>query len=78
LLAVIIYVRATRPKNRTGILAFWIGTALLTWMWYKNITAGIDPNPVKAGMGGLIVFSLVVAWAYWINRLRLLRAPGRP
>jgi membrane-bound metal-dependent hydrolase YbcI (DUF457 family) len=76
--AIVMYVRATRPKNRTGILAFWIGTALLTWMWYKNITAGIDPNPVKAGMGGLIVFSLVVAWAYWINRLRLLRAPGRP
>jgi hypothetical protein len=78
LLAIAIYVRATRPRNRTGIFAFWIVAALLTLMWYKNLTAGMDPNPVKAGIGGLIVFSLVVAWAYWINRLRLLRAPARP
>jgi hypothetical protein len=78
LIAIVIYVRATRPKNRTGIFAFWIVAAMLTFMWYKNIAAGIDPNPVKAGIGGLIVFSMVAAWAYWINRLRLLRAPGRP
>ena len=74
LLAVIVYARATRPTKRAGSYAFWIGVALLTLVWYANISAGMDQNPVKAGIGGLIMFSLLVAWAYWINRLRLTRA----
>ena len=70
LLAVIIYARVTRPVNRAGSYAFWIGVALLTLVWHGNISGGIDPNPIKAGIGGLIAFGLMVAWAYWINRLR--------
>jgi hypothetical protein len=70
ILGIVIYVRATRPKKRAGIYAFWIGVVLLTFAWYGNITSGMDPNPVRAGISGLIFFSLVVAWAYWINRLR--------
>jgi len=70
LLAIIVYVRATQPKKRTGTYAFWIGVVLLTLACYGNITSGIDPNPVRAGVSGLIFFSLIVAWAYWINRLR--------
>ena len=74
LLAVILYARATHPIKRAGSYAFWIGVALLTLVWYANISAGMDQNPVKAGIGGLIMFSLLVAWAYWINRLRPTRA----
>lgn len=74
LFAIIIYVRATRPTGRAGVYAFWAGVALLTLVWYGNIRAGMDPNPVKAGVAGLIAFALMVAWAYWINRLRPARA----
>ena len=74
LLAIIIYARATRPTKRAGSYAFWIGIALLTVVWQANISAGMDPNPVKAGIGGLLMFSLVVGWACWINRLRPARA----
>jgi hypothetical protein len=70
LLAIIIYVRATKPKNRAGAYVFWIGVVLFTLAWYGNITSGMDPNPVRAGISGLIFFTLIVAWAYWINRLR--------
>ena len=70
LVALIIYVRATRPAKFAGRYAFWIGVALITLVWYGNIHAGMDPNPVKAGVGALILFSFMVAWAYWINRLR--------
>jgi hypothetical protein len=70
LLAIIFYVRATKPKNRTGTYVFWIGVVLFTLAWYGNITSGMDPNPVRAGISGLIFFSMMVAWAYWINRLR--------
>jgi hypothetical protein len=73
LLAIILYVRATRARKRAGVYAFWLGVALFTLIWHGNITAGIDPNPVWAGIGGLIVFSLIVAWAYWMNRLRPAR-----
>ncbi len=70
LLALVVYVRATGAKKRVGIYAFWIGVVLLTLAWNNNITAGVDPNPVRAGIGGLILFSLMVAWAYWMDRLR--------
>lgn len=73
-LAIAFYVRATRPRKRLGVYAFWGGVALLTLVWYGNLTAGMDPNPVRAGVRGLILFSLLVAWAYWMNRLRPARA----
>jgi hypothetical protein len=70
LLAIIIYVRATRPKKRAGTYGFCIGVVFCTVAWYGNITSGMDPDPARAGISGLIFFSLIVAWAYWINRLR--------
>ncbi|MBO0863259.1 MAG: hypothetical protein J2P21_33160 [Chloracidobacterium sp.] len=70
LFAIILYVRATHPKKRVANYALWSVIALLTLTWYGNITKGIGPNPVRAGINGLIFFSLVVAWAYWMNRLR--------
>lgn len=73
LLAIIIYVRATKPVKRLGVYAFWTGTILLTLLFYGNLKAGMEPNPVRAGIGGLILFSLMVAWAYWINRLRTIK-----
>src|SRR5215510_1225105 len=70
LLAITLYVRATHPKKRAGIYAFWPVIALFTLLWYRNIKRGIVPNPVMAGINGLIFCSLLVAWAYWMNRLR--------
>lgn len=69
LLGIILFVRMTYPQKRLSALAFWIGIALFTLVWYGNIAGGMEPNPVKAGIGGLIVFSLMVAWAYWMNRI---------
>jgi hypothetical protein len=70
LLAIILYVRAAHPNKRAGIYAFWLVIAFITLLWYGNIKRGINPNPVKAGINGLILCSLLVGWAYWMNRLR--------
>lgn len=73
LAAIIVYVHATKSKNWVGLIAFWIGIALLTVSWLANITAGIDPNPVRAGANGLVFFSLMIVWAYWMNRVRYFK-----
>jgi hypothetical protein len=73
LIAIIVYVRATKSRNWIGALAFWMGVALLTAAWLGNIAAGVDPNPVRAGVNGLIFFSLAIAWAYWMNRARYFK-----
>lgn len=70
LLAVVLYARVTPAKGRLGFFAFWIGVILLTLVWFGNINAGMEPNPVVGGIGGLVSFSLVTAWAFWIDRLR--------
>lgn len=70
LLAIILYARSTRPKNRWGIYAFWSVIVLLTLSWYNNIVGPPPPSVLVAGISSLIYFSLVVAWAYWMNRLR--------
>lgn len=70
LVAIIVYARSMRPKNRLGTYAFWIGIALLTLSWYRNITGPPPPSALVAAISSLIYFSLTVAWAYWMNRLR--------
>ena len=74
LLAIILYARATHPKKRAGVYAFWSVIALLTLAWYNNIAGPPPPNPHTAPVISLVFFSLVVAWAYWVNRLRSAQA----
>jgi hypothetical protein len=70
LLAIIVYVRGTQAKGRAGVYAFWIGVAFLTLAWYGNVT-GPPPASARAmAASSTIFFSCVVAWAYWMNRLR--------
>jgi len=68
LLALILYVRATQAKSRAGIYAFWPVVAFITLAWIANIRKG--PPPPKAVIGSLIFFLLLIAWAYWMNRVR--------
>lgn len=70
LIAIVIYIRATHAEKSAGVYVFWSGIVLLTLAWYGNITQGMKPDPVRAGVSGLIFFSLMVAWAYRVNRPR--------
>jgi cytochrome b len=73
LFAIIIYARGAHPQKRAGAYAFWSVAALLTLIWYSNI-AGPPPDPHTMPVSSLILFTLVVAWAYWINQLRPARS----
>ncbi|HLK68020.1 MAG TPA: metal-dependent hydrolase [Bryobacteraceae bacterium] len=68
--AVILYARATRPKGRVGVYAYWGVVAILTLAWYNNLAGPPPPNPHTAPIASLIFFSLTVAWAYWMNKVR--------
>lgn len=70
LFAIVIYTRATEPRNRAAGFVFWSGAALFTLAWYSNI-AGPPPRNFKAApVVSLVFFSLMVAWACGVNCLR--------
>lgn len=70
LFALLLYTRCTRPRSRAGVYALWGGSALLTLAWCNNVVGSPPPSPHIAPIASLVFFILVVAWAYWINRLR--------
>jgi hypothetical protein len=68
--AIVVYSRATRPTGRAGILVFWAVIPLLTLIWYNNIAGPPPPDASSALFASLVLFGLVVLWAFWVNRLR--------
>ncbi len=73
LASLIVYVRLTSAKNRAGAYVFWLVVALLTAAWISNFTVSAPPaaqSPVSGSIVALAFFSLMVAWAFWIDWLR--------
>jgi len=72
LIALVVYVRATRATKRTGIYIFWLVVAFLTLSWINNITATPPAGETLtiAAISSLTFFTLLVAWAYWMDRVR--------
>jgi hypothetical protein len=70
LLAIILYARATHARKRTGVYVYWIVAAVLTVAWYNNLAGPPPRDPHAALVASFLFFSLAVAWAYWMNRLR--------
>jgi hypothetical protein len=73
LAALIIYVRMTSAKKRAGVYVFWFVVVLLTMSWISNFMASAPPaaqSPVSGSIIALVFFSLMIAWAFWMDRLR--------
>jgi membrane-bound metal-dependent hydrolase YbcI (DUF457 family) len=74
LASLIVYVRMTRAKNGASVIIFWLGVALLTMAWIPNFADSAPPPSVQSPIFGSIVplvfLCLIVAWAFWMNRLR--------
>ena len=70
LLAIVLYVRATRANKRTGVYAFWVGIVVLTLAWIGNISAPPSSGAGAAALPSLIFFGCAIGWAYWMDRVR--------
>jgi hypothetical protein len=69
-----VYAKATRPRDRIGALAFRSYIALLFLFYLINIF-GPPPPSEKAVAWGCLSLWLFVAWAYWLDRHRLVGHP---
>jgi len=70
LTAVLAFGRFTHPRTRAARWLFWPAVMFLTLAWWNNVAG--PPPPDLSGMAATsgIFFSLVVAWAWWIDRVR--------
>jgi len=75
LVGIALYLRATRSRKRLGLFVFWIGVALLTWVWVGSLKGLPPPGTIiQAGISSLIFMTITVAWAYWVDHLRVATA----
>jgi hypothetical protein len=71
---VVLYQRATAPRDRTGSLAFGVLVAFLLIVYFANLF-GAPPPSVPAVAWSAQAVWLLVAWGYWIDRHRRPKPP---
>ncbi len=67
---VLLYTKATKPKNKTGIYSFWTFVVLLVALHFLNYF-GPTPTSVSAIAWGAQLQWLFVLWAFWIDGNRV-------
>ena len=67
----ILYLKATRPKNKTGIFAFWSLIAFLVIIHVSNVF-GPPPSNTTAIAWAAESQWILVLWAYWADSRREL------
>ena len=72
LAAVFYYVKRTKPKGKWGGTAIWIFTLLMVGVYLMTVMAPFDPaiTPDIASYGGLVLYFLFGAAAFWVDRFR--------
>jgi hypothetical protein len=70
LFGIFLYLRATKAKNKTGVIALW---ALIIFLAVTNIASIVGPPPPNPDPVGWMALSmwLFVPWGYWIDRHRM-------
>ena len=66
---VAIYLRSTRTKDKTGVIAFWALMIVLLVFYFVNILGPPPPSLKELKIGALCAW-LFVPWFYWIDRHR--------
>lgn len=68
-LGVWMYTRATRPRDRWGIVLFWLYVGVLAVLYLMSVFGPPPPSVRILAMSGLAGW-LFVVWAYWVDRHR--------
>lgn len=71
-----IYLRGTKPLDRTGRYGLIALLAFLPTVWLGAVL-GPPPPSEEALIGTMFAIWLTVGWAYWIDRHRTSTAPAR-
>jgi hypothetical protein len=66
---VIIYLRTTRAKDRTGVLSFWGLVLFLVVIYFMNLFGPPPPGEQEIAIVANAAW-LMVFWGYWIDRHR--------
>jgi hypothetical protein len=72
-----LYLRATRPRDRTGTVALAGLVVFLLAAYLASIFGPPPPNPRAVAYGALAMWVLV-AWGYWVDRHRQARRSIEP
>jgi hypothetical protein len=67
---IVLYLRTTKARDRTGTYAFWGLIAFLVLIWIGNTFGPPPPNVDSLGYAGLSLW-LLILWAYWIDKHRI-------
>ena len=70
---VVLYLRTTRAADRTGSIALWGLVAFLLLVYTANLFGSVPPNAGAIAWAGHAQW-LLVAWAYWVDRHRVVAA----
>lgn len=69
LIGIVLYLGATRTRDRAGSWAFWMLVCFLAFLYVGNLTATPPSNARLVAWVSLATW-LFVPWAYWIDRHR--------
>jgi hypothetical protein len=73
----LVYLRATRARDRIGTWALWGMVALLALIFVSGFVSAPPPNERAVGFAALGLW-LFVPWGYWIDRHRAYIADPPP
>lgn len=69
ILGLVLYLRATRARDRAGFIALWALVLFLAVVYIGNFTSPPPPSETAIGWVGLAQW-LFVPWGWWIDRHR--------
>jgi hypothetical protein len=71
--AILLYLRATPRRSRTGTIAFWSLVVFQTLIWISGPFSSPPPDATAIGVVGLALW-LFPLWGWWIDRSRVADA----
>ncbi|HEX5171497.1 MAG TPA: metal-dependent hydrolase, partial [Cyclobacteriaceae bacterium] len=76
IVGVMLYLRSTAPKNKTGVLSFWSLIIFLVAIHISNLIGPPPPNVEMIAWAGQAQW-LIVLWGFWIDKNRKAKISAR-